>query len=151
MESESVQSGNEKPLVDLSKEPVAYVTPDSALSIVEEALRALSVQERVAQNVTRPQQRSRAMARLQLDLSDTSTALLDKLAVLCDLKTKKDIVENALILLAWAASEASRGLSIAAVDEERRIYKEVRTQALEGARQKAERERTPSHPLSARS
>lgn len=90
------------------------------------------------------------MARLQLDLSDTSEALIDKLLVLADLKTKKDVVENALLLLGWAATEVSRGATIAAVDEQSRIYKEVHTPALEGARnassRKAAKAATPAEP-----
>ncbi len=38
------------------------------------------------------------MARLQLDLSDTHEALLEKLRVLCDLKTKKDVSKTRLCL-----------------------------------------------------
>jgi hypothetical protein len=79
------------------------------------------------------------MARLQLDLSETHEALIERLMPLCDLKTKKDVVENALTLLGWAAAEASRGLSIAAVDESRKIYKEVQTTALQGAAHAQER------------
>lgn len=79
------------------------------------------------------------MARLQLDLSDTSDTLLDRLMPLCDLKTKKDVVENALMLLGWAASESSRGLSIAAINEDRQVYKEISTPALEGAKGYADR------------
>jgi len=74
------------------------------------------------------------MARLQLDLSETSDALIEKLMPLCDLKTKKDVVENALMLLGWAATEASQGRSISAVDETRKVYKEISTPALEGAK-----------------
>jgi len=74
------------------------------------------------------------MARLQLDLSDTYDALLEKLQPLCDLRTKKDVVENALLLLGWAAAEASQGLKIAAIDESKNVFKEVHTPALEGAR-----------------
>jgi hypothetical protein len=58
---------------------------------------------------------------------------------LCDVKTKKDVVENALLLLGWAANEASRGLSIAAIDEHRKVYKELHLPALEGARLSKER------------
>lgn len=74
------------------------------------------------------------MARLQLDLSETSDDLIEKLMPLCDLKTKKDVVENALMLLGWAATEASKGRSIAAVDEERSVYREISSPALEGAK-----------------
>ena len=76
------------------------------------------------------------MARLQLDLSDTTSTLIDQLMELCDLKTKKDVVENAVLLLGWAASEVNAGRSIAAIDEKRKIYKEIHTPALEGARLK---------------
>ena len=73
------------------------------------------------------------MARLQLDLSDTSDALIERLMELCDLKTKKDVVENALMLLGWAAAKVSEGHSIAAVDKNRKIFSEIQTSALEGA------------------
>jgi hypothetical protein len=79
------------------------------------------------------------MSHLHLELSDSHDALLQKLGDACDLKGKKDIVENALMLLGWAASEAAKGLSIAAVDEKRKIYREVETPALQNARLKAQR------------
>jgi hypothetical protein len=81
------------------------------------------------------------MARLQLDLSQTSDALIEKLMPLCDLKTKKDVIENALMLLGWAAAESRNGLSIAAIDLDRKIYKEINTPALEGAKTFEERSR----------
>lgn len=74
------------------------------------------------------------MARLQLDLSETQDKLISELLVMCDLRTKKDVVENALMLLGWAAIETQRGLTIAAVDEVNKIYKEIQTPALLGAR-----------------
>jgi len=80
------------------------------------------------------------MARLQLDLSESHDLLIQRLMDLCDLSTKKDVIENALLLLGWAANETRRGLSIAAVDEDRKLYKEVHMPALEGARLSIERE-----------
>jgi hypothetical protein len=56
------------------------------------------------------------MARLQLNLSDTSENLISRLMPLCDLRTKTDVVENALMLLGWAATEASQGRTIAALE-----------------------------------
>ena len=79
------------------------------------------------------------MARLQVDLSDSHDMLIERLQELCDLTTKKDVIENALLLLGWAAGESSKGLSIAAIDEDRKVYKEVNTPALEGAKSSAER------------
>ena len=78
------------------------------------------------------------MARFNLFLSDTQDALLDDLKKLCDLGSKKDVVENALMLLGWAATEAAKGLSIASIDESRRVFREVETPALQGARKRAE-------------
>lgn len=77
------------------------------------------------------------MARLNLALSETHDALIDDLKELCDLKTAKDVIENALMLLGWAAAEAVKGRSIASVDEEHKVYQEVQTPALLGARMKA--------------
>jgi hypothetical protein len=75
---------------------------------------------------------------LHLDLSDTNDLLVKKLMDICDLKTKKDVVENALLLLGWASTEAAKGLSIASVDEERKVYREVQTPALQNAQMRAE-------------
>ena len=84
------------------------------------------------------------MARLNLDLSDTHELLLERIMKLCDLKQKKEAVENALLLLGWAAGETAKGLSIASVDEERKVYKEIQTPALASARLKAELKKTIS-------
>jgi hypothetical protein len=81
------------------------------------------------------------MARFNLALSGTHYALIDDLKELCDLQTGKDVVENALMLLGWAAAESAKGLSIASVDEGRKVYREVQTPALLGARMKADRAR----------
>jgi hypothetical protein len=78
------------------------------------------------------------MARLNLDLSETHEILLERIMKLCDLKQKKEVVENALLLLGWAAAESAKGLSIASVDEERKLYREIQTPALSSARLKAE-------------
>lgn len=73
------------------------------------------------------------MARLQLDLSETSDALIERVMELCDLKTKKDAVENALMLLGWAAANVSQGHTIAAIDKDRKVFREINSPALEGA------------------
>jgi hypothetical protein len=75
---------------------------------------------------------------LHVELSDTHAVLLERLMDLCDLK-KKEVIEDALMLLGWATSEAAKGFSIASVDEKRNVYKEIRTPALQSARLRAER------------
>jgi len=88
------------------------------------------------------------MARLNLDLTDTQSELVERLMKMCDLRSKTDVVENGLILLGWAAREVQHGLTIAAVDETQKIYREVQTPALEGARRVGEkRAAAESEPL----
>lgn len=89
------------------------------------------------------------MARLQLNLSDTSENLIARLMPLCDLRTKTDVVENALMLLGWAATEVSQGRTIAAIDEKSNLFKEISTPALEGARGFKERMGTPPDGVAA--
>jgi Arc/MetJ family transcription regulator len=88
------------------------------------------------------------MPRLQLDLSDTDDELISRLIDICDLSTKKDVVQNALMMLGWAATEVQHGRGIAAVDEANKVYKELQTPALLGARhwreRVARREREPA-------
>lgn len=78
------------------------------------------------------------MARLHLDLSDTHDELVETLMSMCDLQTKKDVIENALMLLGWAAKEVQNGRTIAAVDEAGKTYKEIQTPALLGAQRRNE-------------
>ncbi|BDV36715.1 hypothetical protein [Methylocystis iwaonis] len=72
--------------------------------------------------------------RLQVRVSDQQKQLVDRLQKLCGLKSQTAVIENALMLLAWAAAQSHRGLAIASVDEETNRYNEVHLPALEGAR-----------------
>jgi len=74
------------------------------------------------------------MARLQVRVNDQQKQLVDRLRVLCGLKTETAVVENALMLLAWAAAQSHRGLAIASVDVPKKRYDIVHIPALEGAR-----------------
>lgn len=73
------------------------------------------------------------MPRYTLQLSDTHEKILERLMKLCNLK-KGELLTDGLMLLSWAAVQASNGMSIAAIDEKRRVYKEVQTPALIAAR-----------------
>ncbi len=81
------------------------------------------------------------MARLQLDLSDTSDALIERLRTLCDRSSKKDVVENALTLLAWAANEVFEGRKIAAVDESANVMRVIHMPAFDAAARHGEESR----------
>ena len=65
-----------------------------------------------------------------LELSPEHEALIDRLQETCNLKTSKDVIENALILFGWAVNEATNGLAIAAIDEEQKVYRELQIPAL---------------------
>jgi hypothetical protein len=55
------------------------------------------------------------------------------------LKSQTAVVENALMLLAWAAAQSHRGLAIASVDGQKPAhYNVVHLPALEGAKQAGE-------------
>jgi hypothetical protein len=78
------------------------------------------------------------MARLQLDLSETSDEIITTMMNMSGIRTKRELVENALMLLGWAVTEVQQGNTIAAVDEKTKVFKEIQIPALYGARHKAE-------------
>lgn len=78
------------------------------------------------------------MGTFNLTLSDTHEALIGQLIEMCDLKNKRDVIENALTMLGWAAIESAKGHSIAALDSENKVYREIQTPALTTARLKAQ-------------
>src|ERR1700676_1241598 len=65
------------------------------------------------------------MTRIQLDVSDEKVAELEKLMSTVGLKTKKELLNNALTLLEWAVKERAAGRIIASVDEHGDKYKEI--------------------------
>ena len=78
-----------------------------------------------------------AMAREQFELSSTQSQLLAELMAECDLPTKKAVLENALVVLGWAVSEVKNGRSIAAVNEAKKIYRELTMPVLQTVRRKS--------------
>jgi hypothetical protein len=74
------------------------------------------------------------MARLQVRVNDQQKQLVDRLRDLCGLKTETAVIENGLMLLAWAAAQSHQGLAIASVDVAKERYNVVHIPALEGAR-----------------
>lgn len=51
--------------------------------------------------------------------------LFDRLAKLTQTENKKEIINSALTLFGWAASEIARGRTIASIDEVEKKYTEV--------------------------
>ncbi len=65
------------------------------------------------------------MKRIQFELSEDHIKELEELMQKTGVRTKKDLVNNALTLLEWAVQEVSDGRTIASVDERENKYKEV--------------------------
>ncbi|HYY56974.1 MAG TPA: hypothetical protein VE842_06540 [Pyrinomonadaceae bacterium] len=71
------------------------------------------------------------VTRVQFELDDDQIAELEELRELGGLRTKKDLLNNAITLLKWAAKEEARGASIFAVNEASGTYKELEMPFLE--------------------
>jgi len=65
------------------------------------------------------------MKRIQFELSENKLLELEALMEETGVKTKKDILNNALSFLDWAIKERKNGRIIASVDEENQKYKEI--------------------------
>lgn len=68
--------------------------------------------------------------RIQFELSETGFQELERLMKICGVSTRKDLLNNALTLLAWAIGERRSGRIIASVDEKEHKYKEIQMPVL---------------------
>ena len=73
------------------------------------------------------------MTRIQIELPEEKLKALEELMNETGLKTKKELLNNALTLLTWAVRETKAGRVIASVDEHEKKYKEILLPALENA------------------
>lgn len=65
------------------------------------------------------------MIRLQFELTEEQHEEVKALMEQTRIRTKKDLINNALTLLEWAVNERKKGRIIASVDEINEKYKEV--------------------------
>ena len=65
------------------------------------------------------------MIRIQFELSEDKVRELEALMEETGIRTKKDLINNALTLLEWAIQEKKAGRSIASIDEQEKLYKEI--------------------------
>ncbi len=65
------------------------------------------------------------MTRLQIELDEQKLEVLEGLMETCGLRTKKDLINNALALLEWAIREREKGNIITSLNEGESKYKEV--------------------------
>jgi hypothetical protein len=78
--------------------------------------------------------------RVQFDVLPARLADFDRLMTLCDLKTRKDLFDNAITLLEWAVNEVVlNGRKVASYDSGADDVQIVRLPVLENAARKAVR------------
>lgn len=76
-----------------------------------------------------------AKIRKNFELNEHYAEMLDRLKVICGVRSEVDVVQEALVLLGWAAGEVAKGHAIGAYDESRKVMKEIVSPALEHARE----------------
>lgn len=65
------------------------------------------------------------MARIQLEIPEEKLRELEALMEKCGIKTKKELINNALTLLDWAVNEKRTGRIIASFDQEKDTVREI--------------------------
>jgi len=55
--------------------------------------------------------------KLQVDLSPTQLAMLDELQDIGQLRTKKELLDNALTLLKWAVQQKKEGRTVVSMEQ----------------------------------
>ena len=68
--------------------------------------------------------------RFQIDLTDEELNSIDRLGSLAGIRTKKDVVLNAITIFRWAAKEALMGRSICSIDETNQTVRQLELPAL---------------------
>lgn len=63
--------------------------------------------------------------RLQVEMTKERLAAIDQLTEITGMGTRKEFLDNALTLLAWAIRERQKGRTIASVSEDGQSFREV--------------------------
>jgi|SRR5882757_4732162 len=79
--------------------------------------------------------------RIQIELDEHGVAIVDRVQGMTGISTYKDLFNNAITLLDWAARQSYKGLAIAAADEEKQQFRELEMPALQYAASKGRTER----------
>lgn len=86
--------------------------------------------------------------RLQIEIDEAQMRELESLAELSGVRTKKDLLNNALTLLKWAARQRMEGYSIQSVNQAEGIVKELEMPLLETLAAASRRARAAAAPHS---
>lgn len=65
------------------------------------------------------------MIRIQFELPEEKITELKKLMKESGIRTRKDLLNNALMLLEWAVNEKRQGRTIISIDEKKNRHKEI--------------------------
>ncbi|CAM2007544.1 hypothetical protein [Acanthopleuribacter pedis] len=71
--------------------------------------------------------------RIQYEISETNLKRIEELMKITGAETRKELFNNALTILGWAARNSQKGLAIGAINEENNTFRELQTPALEHA------------------
>lgn len=82
----------------------------------------------------RPEKEDQVIPRLQATIDKDDWELIRVIQKLCNFESTTEVVQEALVVLSWAATEAAKGYVIAAVDEPNNRFKELETRAMQRAR-----------------
>lgn len=83
--------------------------------------------------------------RMQFDVSPTRLSELEDLMRLCQISTKKELINNALTLFEWAVKESESGNIIASLNEREKRYRELQMPSLATAARTARAHRENGH------
>jgi hypothetical protein len=75
--------------------------------------------------------------RIQIEIDDTGSDVLDRIKQSTGVTTYKDIFNNAITLFEWAIRQREEGRVIASLDERTKKYKEMTMPALEEAQRRS--------------
>ena len=73
--------------------------------------------------------------RKNFDFDPRYIEIMNRLKKMCGLKTDTSVIEEALVIMGWAANAAARGQKIGAFDEGSGVLTQITSTALEKARE----------------
>jgi hypothetical protein len=71
--------------------------------------------------------------RVQLDMNSSLIEIMNDMMSLCEITTRKQLINEALSLFAWAVDSVCKGRTIASVDEANQVYAELSMPSLSAA------------------
>jgi len=80
--------------------------------------------------------KTKNVTRVQFELPNDKVRQLEGLTEETNIRTKKELINNALTLLEWAVKEKRLGHEIASIDEKENVYKELIMPALSNVTEK---------------